>query len=183
MTSALPVLSRALVRVLPQCWVARLLRYREAATFLLIASAASSSTAILFSILKWTVLEEHPVTAYVLAALVSAVFAYILCLAWSFTDIDRARGGNRAALFFATVSVAIALGALPLWISRHHLGLGKPEVSVLTETVSDFIASAVVGTFLSTWFLWRVVQRGLCVHTSHIDELAVLAPEDIDPPT
>ena len=161
MNSALPVLSHALVRTLPQRWVARLVRYPEAVKFLLITSAASLTTTALFSILKWTVLETHPVTAYVLAALISAVCAYILCLAWSFAGIDRAREARWAAYFFATAVVSIALGAVPLWISRYTVGLTEPQVHRSAEIASDFIASSVVGACLSTWFLWRVTQRVL----------------------
>ncbi|XGU20576.1 hypothetical protein ACETU7_07875 [Rhodococcus sp. 3Y1] len=75
------------------------LRYPEAVKFLLIATAGTMATTTLFSILKWTALTDNPVTAHMLAALISAVYAYILCLAWSFADIDHASGGRWAATF------------------------------------------------------------------------------------
>ncbi|MFF4105692.1 GtrA family protein, partial [Streptomyces sp. NPDC001903] len=119
-TSALTILSQALVYALPQRWIARLLRYPEAVKFLLIATAGTMATTTLFSILKWTALTDNPVTAHMLAALISAVYAYILCLAWSFADIDHASGGRWAATFFALMAVSITLGAIPLWIARYH---------------------------------------------------------------
>lgn len=76
MTSALTILSQALVYALPQRWIARLLRYPEAVKFLLIATAGTMATTTLFSILKWTALTDNPVTAHMLAALISAVYAY-----------------------------------------------------------------------------------------------------------
>lgn len=177
--TVLTVLSQAIVRALPQRWVPGLLRYPEAVKFLLITTAAHITTVTLFSALKWTVHTDHPVTAHILAALISAVFAYILCLAWAFSDIDRALGGRWAAAFFAIMAVSVALSSVPLWISRYQLALREPHVQALTESLSDFVASA-VGAVLSTGFLWQVWQR---VHsTRHVKfDADVTAPEDTDP--
>ncbi|AUS35714.1 MULTISPECIES: GtrA family protein [Actinomycetes] len=182
MTSALTILSQALVYALPQRWIARLLRYPEAVKFLLIATAGTMATTTLFSILKWTALTDNPVTAHMLAALISAVYAYILCLAWSFADIDHASGGRWAATFFALMAVSITLGAIPLWIARYHLELREPHVHALTETASDFVASTVVGAFLSTWFLWHAWQRVRSTSAADFDAAAVPATERLDPP-
>lgn len=183
MTSALTVLSHALVRALPQRWVARLLCYPEAVKFFLIAAVVTMATTTLFSILKWTALTDNPVTAHVLAALISTVCAYILCLAWSFAGMDQARGGRSAATFFTLMAVSIILGVIPLWISRYQLELREPHVHVLTETTSDFVASTVVGAFLSTWFLWHVWQRVHSTPTADFDTTNVPAPEGTDPST
>ncbi|XGU20159.1 hypothetical protein ACETU7_03365 [Rhodococcus sp. 3Y1] len=121
MTSALTILSQALVYALPQRWIARLLRY-EAVKFLLIATAGTMATTTLFSILKWTALTDNPVTAHMLAALISAVYAYILCLAWSFADIDHASGGRWAATFSPSGSLHHSR-CHSLWIARYHLEL------------------------------------------------------------
>ncbi|MCW2093113.1 UNVERIFIED_ORG: putative flippase GtrA [Rhodococcus erythropolis] len=183
MHTVLTVLSHALVRALPQRWVPRLLRYPDAVKFLLIATTVHITTATLFSALKWTVLTDHPVTAHILAALIATVFAYILCLAWSFSDIDRALGGRWAAAFFAIMAVSVALSSVPLWISRYQLDLREPHVQAITETASDFVASAVVGALLSTWFLWQVSQRVHSTQYVKFDDAAVTAPEGTDPPT
>jgi putative flippase GtrA len=108
---------------------------------------------------KSTVLEPKPVTAKVLAVLVATIVGYVLNREWSF----RARGGrgrpHEALLYFGVSTVALAINAAPLGVSRYVLDLAQPAVSSLTEHVADLVSAQIIGTLLAMVFRWWAFRR------------------------
>jgi putative flippase GtrA len=105
--------------------------------------------------LKFTILNDKPVTALAIAVLIATIVSYVLNREWSF----RTRGGrerhHEAALFFLISGIGLALNSLPLWVSRYMLHLEVPQVTLLVQEVSDFIAGIIIGTLLAMAFrLW-----------------------------
>jgi len=143
----------------PQRWLEPLVKHAEALKFLIVGAITFVVTVVLFFGLKWTILQDKPVTANVLAVLIATIVSYILNREWSFT----ARGGRRrhheAALFFAVAGTGLAMNQLPLWVSSYMLDLRSPNVSFLTENIADFVSGSIIGTLLATAFRWWAMRK------------------------
>jgi putative flippase GtrA len=137
-------------------WIARLLRrHHEAVKFLVVGGVCFLATAAVNYALKLTVLHEKPVTALVLATVVSTILSYILNREWSF----RSRGGrerhHEAALFFAVSAVGVVLNSMPLAVSRYLFLLRVPDVSRPQQEIADFVSGMIIGTLIAMVFrLW-----------------------------
>ena len=137
-------------------WLTRLLRkHHEAAKFLAVGGVCFLATTAMNYALKLTVLRDKPVTALVLATIVSTILSYVLNREWSF----RTRGGrerhHEAALFFAVSAVGIVLNSLPLAVSRYVLLLRVPDVSRPAQEIADFVSGIIIGTLIAMVFrLW-----------------------------
>jgi len=58
-------------------------------------------------------------------------------------------------LFFGISAVGIVVNDIPMWIARYVLDLRVPDVSRLSQEISDFVAGIVLGTLLAMLFrLW-----------------------------
>ncbi|NNH69047.1 GtrA family protein [Nocardia uniformis] len=139
-------------------------RHAELLKFLTVGGLAFITTSVLFFGLKWTVLDEKPVTANVIAVLVATVLSYILNREWAFT----ARGGrerrHEAALFFLVAGIGMVINQLPLAVSSYVLGFRTPNVSLLAENIADFISASIIGTLLATVFRWWAMRRFVFPH-------------------
>jgi putative flippase GtrA len=109
--------------------------------------------------LKFTILNDNPVTALILAVLIATVVSYVLNREWSF----RTRGGrerqHEAALFFLISGIGVGLNALPLFVSRYVIGLEMPRVSLLAQEVADFTSGIIIGTLMVTVFRWWAFRK------------------------
>lgn len=152
---------------IPQRWLEPLVKHAEALKFLTVGAITFVVTVVLFFGFKWTILQDKPVTANVLAVLIATIVSYVLNREWSFT----ARGGRRrhheAALFFAVAGTGLAINQLPLWVSSYVFDLRSPNVSFLTENVADFISGSIVGTLLATAFRWWAMRKFVFPETTN----------------
>jgi putative flippase GtrA len=137
-------------------WLRKLVRrHHEAAKFLVVGGVCFLATVAFNYALKLTVLHDKPVTALVVANILSTILSYVLNREWSF----RTRGGrerhHEAALFFAVSAIGIALTSAPLAVSRYVLLLRVPDVSRPVQEIADFVSGILVGTLIAMCFrLW-----------------------------
>ncbi|WP_343286932.1 GtrA family protein [Rhodococcus maanshanensis] len=147
------------VRCVPDRWLGRLLKHSELLKFLIVGAITFVTTVAIFFGLKWTVLPANPVTANIVAVLVSTILSYILNSEWSFAERGGRPKHHEAALFFGVAGVGIVLNQIPLWISRYALDYRTPDVSFLAENIADFISGAILGTLIATAFRWWAMKR------------------------
>jgi putative flippase GtrA len=148
-----------IVAVVPKRWLGRILKHSEMLKFLTVGAITFVSTVFIFFSLKWTILQGNPVTANVIAVLISTIVSYVLNKEWSFA----ARGGrpqhHEAALFFGVAGAGMVINQIPLWISRYVLDLRTPYYSFFTENVADLVSGTLIGTLLATAFRWWAMSR------------------------
>ncbi|MBF6238294.1 GtrA family protein [Nocardia otitidiscaviarum] len=158
-------LVQAVVARVPSRMLSLFVRHAELLKFLTVGGIAFVTTVVLFFSLKWTVLQEKPVTANVIAVLLATVLSYILNREWAFT----ARGGrerrHEAALFFLVAGIGMVINQLPLAVSSYVFQLRTPHVSLLVENIADFISASIIGTLLATVFRWWAMRRYVFPHT------------------
>lgn len=85
------------------------LKHREVLKFLLVGGTSFLVTTALNYTLKFTVLKAKPVTALVVATIVS----YILNREWSFNTRGGRERHHEAALFFLISGIGVGLNSLP----------------------------------------------------------------------
>ncbi len=136
-----------------------LAKHRELVRFALVGGTSFVITMTITYALKFTVLRTHPVTALIVGVLIATIFSYVANREWSF----RTRGGreraHEAALFFLFSGVALALNALPQWVSRYVLQLQVPHVSLVGQETADFVSGMIIGTLLGTLFRWWAFKK------------------------
>jgi putative flippase GtrA len=127
--------------------------------------------------LKFTVLDNKPVTALTIATIVATIASYLLNRGWSF----RTRGGRRRhhemALFFLISGIGIVLNDVPLYIARYAFELQTPNVGRFTQEVSDFVAGLILGTLLAMVFRWWAMKKWVFPHANVRGTAA--APRDL----
>ena len=144
-----------LLTVLPGPARRRLVRHREVLKFLVVGGTCFLITVAVNYALKLTVLHEKPITALTIATMAATVVSYFLNREWSFKTRGGRRRHHEAALFFGISAVGIVVNDIPMWIARYVLDLRVPDVSRLSQEVSDFVAGILLGTLLAMAFrLW-----------------------------
>lgn len=157
-------LGEHIVAWIPERWLGRLLKHAELVKFLTVGAVTFVTTIAIFFGLKWTILPENPVTANVIAVLVSTILSYILNREWSFSEREGRPQHHEAALFFSVSGIGLVLNQIPLWVSRYILDLKTPHVSFLFENISDFISGTLLGTLIATVFRWWAMSRFVFLH-------------------
>jgi len=71
-------LTEYIVSRIPEPWLGRLLKNSELIKFLTVGAITLVTTTVLFFGLKWTILQDNPVTANIIAILVSTIISYVL---------------------------------------------------------------------------------------------------------
>jgi putative flippase GtrA len=136
-----------------------LLKHRELLKFAIVGATTFVIDNGIWYLLKFTVLEEKPVTAKVIAIIVATIVSYVLNREWSF----RTRGGrerhHEAGLFFLISGIGVALNSLPLYLSRYALQLEVPHVSRLVQEIADFASGSIIGMLLAMFFRFWAFKR------------------------
>ena len=89
-------------------------------------------------------LPEKPVTASLIAGIISILVAYFGNRFWTWRDRPRREMSREILLFFAINGIGIAISAIVLFISRYVLGF--------ESALADNIAANVIGIGLGTIF-------------------------------
>lgn len=110
--------------------------------------------------LKFTVLLEHPTTAFLIANSVATIVSFILTRQFTFQDRNTSKRKRFQAPAFLCISIAaIAINTAPLYISRWVLGWHYPLVSYFEQEISDFISGPIIGTLLAMVFRWWALHK------------------------
>jgi putative flippase GtrA len=136
-----------------------LLKHRELLKFAIVGGTTFVIDNGIWYLLKFTILEDKPVTAKIIAIIVATIVSYVLNREWSF----RTRGGrerhHEAALFFLISGVGVGLNSLPLYVSRYVLELEVPHVSRLVQEAADFASGSIIGMLLAMFFRFWAFKR------------------------
>jgi len=152
------LLYRVLAR-LPKPVRDKLVRHKELLKFAVVGLVCFVVTNVVNYGLKFTILNDNPVTALAIAVIVATIVSYVLNREWSF----RTRGGrerqHEAALFFLISGIGVALNSTPLFLSRYALGLEVPHVSLLAQEIADFASGIILGTLIAMVFRWWAFRK------------------------
>ncbi len=136
-----------------------LLKHRELLKFAIVGGTTFVIDNGIWYLLKFTILEDKPVTAKIIAIIVATIVSYVLNREWSF----RTRGGrerhHEAALFFLISGVGVGLNSLPLYVSRYVLELEVPHVSRFVQEAADFASGSIIGMLLAMFFRFWAFKR------------------------
>ncbi|CRK59767.1 hypothetical protein [Alloactinosynnema sp. L-07] len=129
-----------------------LLKHRELLKFAIVGGTTFVIDNGIWFLLKFTVLEDKPITAKAIAVIVATIVSYILNREWSF----RTRGGrethHEAALFFLISGGGVVINLIPPYISRYWLDLEMPHVSLLVQETADFVSGSIIGMVMAMFF-------------------------------
>jgi putative flippase GtrA len=131
-----------------------MLKHRELLRFAVVGAICFVTTAAVNYTLKLTILNAHPVTALAVAVIIATIVSYVLNREWSFHTRGGRERHHEAALFFLISGIGVGLNALPLYLSRYMFHLTVPNVSLLTQEVSDFLSGMILGTLAAMVFRW-----------------------------
>ena len=104
----------------------------------------------LFNVLRATLLEDSPLTAKGISALVATAFAFLANRHWTYRDRARTGYGRETVLFLATNAAALLIAWACLATSHYLLGLDSQ--------VADNISGNVIGVALGTLFRFWVYR-------------------------
>ena len=152
----MPSLTQTVLARVPARLRPILLQHRHLVKFMLVGGSCFLLTMAIDYALRFTVCQSKPVVALTVATALATVVSYLLNRAWSF----RSAGSHREAIPFIVVSaVAIGVNDLPLLASRYLLDLREPDVSHLTQEVSDFLSGMIIGTLLAMAFRYWAMKK------------------------
>jgi putative flippase GtrA len=109
--------------------------------------------------LKFTILNDNPVTALAIAVVIATIVSYVLNREWSFRTRGGREGPHEAALFFLISGVGVGLNSAPLFLSRYVFMLEVPHVSLLVQEIADFGSGIILGTLITTVFRWWAFRK------------------------
>jgi putative flippase GtrA len=101
----------------------------------------------LFNVLRATLLQDSPLTAKGISAVVATSFAFLANRHWTYRDRARTGYGRETVLFFATNAAALLISWACLATSHYLLGLD----SQLADNVSGNIIGVALGTLFRFW--------------------------------
>lgn len=144
---------------LPRPVRTKLVKHKELLKFAAVGMVCFIVTIVVNYSLKFTILNDNPVTAQAIAVIIATIVSYVLNREWSF----RTRGGrerpHEAALFFLISGVGVALNSTPLWVSRYVFDLEVPHVTLLAQEVADFASGIFLGTLIAMVFRWWAFRK------------------------
>ncbi|MEV0398802.1 GtrA family protein [Actinoallomurus sp. NPDC050550] len=141
-----------------------LVKHRELVKFAFTGGVCFVLTAGVNYGLKLTVMKTKPVSALTIAIIVATIASYLMNSGWSF----RARGGRsrhvEAMLFFGVSALGVAVNDIPLYLARYAFDLQYPNVSHVTQELSDFLSGMIIGTLLGMAFRWWAMKKWVFPH-------------------
>src|ERR1700749_5118741 len=134
-------------------------RHHEFIKFAIVGGSTLVNDSAIFYTLKLTIIEQKPVTAKVIAAIVAVIASYVLNREWSFRDRGGRERHHEALLFFAFSGVGVLLSMGPLWVSSYVFALRVPMVTLTVENIADFISAYIIGNLLQMAFRFWAFRR------------------------
>lgn len=123
--------------------------------------------------LKFTVLEAHPTTAFIIANAVATVVSFILTRQYTFQNQNDAYRKHIQALgFFGVSLIGIGINSAPLYVSRWVLGFHYPQVSFLSQEIADFVSGPIIGTLLAMVFRWWALHKFVFPESENLQDSA-----------
>jgi putative flippase GtrA len=152
------LLYRVLAR-LPKPLRDKLVKHKELLKFAVVGIVCFVVTNVVNYGLKFTILNDNPVSALAIAVIIATIVSYVLNREWSF----RTRGGrerqHEAALFFLISGLGVVINSAPLFVSRYVLMLEVPHVTLLVQEAADFMSGIILGTLLAMVFRWWAFRK------------------------
>jgi putative flippase GtrA len=136
-----------------------LVKRKELLKFAAVGLACFLVTNVVNYGLKFTILNDNPVTALAIAVVIATIVSYVLNREWSFRTRGGREGPHEAALFFLISGIGVALNSTPLFLSRYVFMLEVPHVSLLAQEIADFGSGIIVGTLITTVFRWWAFRK------------------------
>jgi putative flippase GtrA len=136
-----------------------LVRRKELLKFAAVGLVCFVVTNVVNYVLKFTILNDNPVTALGIAVIIATIVSYVLNREWSFRTRGGREGPHEAALFFLISGVGVGLNATPLFFSRYVFMLEVPHVSLLVQEIADFGSGIILGTLITTVFRWWAFRK------------------------
>jgi len=150
---------QSVLRRVPEPLRRILIKHRELLKFAIVGGTTFVIDNGIWFVLKFTVLEDKPITAKAISIIVATIVSYVLNREWSF----RTRGGrerhHEAALFFLISGVAVVINLIPPWVSRYVLDLETPHVTRLVQETADFLSGSIIGMLLAMFFRFWGFKR------------------------
>ncbi|TDP93669.1 GtrA family protein [Labedaea rhizosphaerae] len=150
---------QSVLRHVPEPLRRVLIKHRELLKFAIVGGTTFVIDNGIWFLLKFTVLEDKPITAKAISIIVATIVSYVLNREWSF----RTRGGrethHEAALFFLISGVAVVINLIPPWVSRYVLDLETPHVTRLVQETADFLSGSIIGMLLAMFFRFWGFKR------------------------
>ncbi len=132
----------------------------EGAKFLAVGGAATLVALLIFNLLVHGVpgmgsgvMNEQPLTAYVLANLVGMVVSYRGSRSWAFRHREPVGAAGGRLSYFVINTVTMAIPLLCLTVSRYVLDLDSP----LADNVAANVVGLALGTAARFWAFRRFV--------------------------
>jgi putative flippase GtrA len=150
---------QTILRRIPEPVRRIMLKHREMLRFAVVGAVCFAVTTAVNYTLKLTVLNAHPVTALAVAVIIATIVSYVLNREWSFHTRGGRERHHEAALFFLISGIGVGLNSLPLALSRYMFNLRMPNVTLITQEVSDFLAGMILGTLLAMVFRWWAFKK------------------------
>lgn len=99
------------------------------------------------------VLDDKPLTAKTISAVVATLFAYQVNREWTWKNRQRRGWVREYSLYFVLNAIGLGITLIPLAISRYALGLD----SALADNISANIVGVGLGTMFRFWAYRRWV--------------------------
>jgi putative flippase GtrA len=141
-----------------------LVQHRSLVKFLLVGGTCFLLTLAINYGLKYTVCQNKPQIALIVATALATVVSYLLNRQWSF----RSEGDHKEAIPFIVVSaLAVGVNDLPLFASHYLFNLREPHVSHFTQEIADFVSGMIIGTLLAMAFRYWAMKKWVFTNTKY----------------
>ncbi|MCX4092854.1 GtrA family protein [Nocardia sp. alder85J] len=164
-----PVLDR-----LPAGYRAALVRHQELMKFAVVGAVTWFVDTGMVYTLKFTVLQDKPLTARALGVLFATIVSYVLNREWSFSSRGGRQRHHEAALFFAVSALAIVVTLIPQAIALYLFHIRVPHVTATTQAVSNFVSGQILGVLLAMAFRFWALRRFVFPEQLRVEDIDVL---------
>ena len=121
------------------------------------------------------ILEDKPLTAKTISAVVATIFAYQVNREWTWKNRQRRGWVREYSLYFLLNAIGLGITLIPLAISRYALNL--------ESALADNIAANIIGVGLGTLFRFWAYRRWVFPAIEEESEVSGPPSHQGNPPT